>query len=161
MTTHDKYKTREYQIWQRMKKSCYTKSFCQYRSYGKLGVRVCDRWKNSFADFLDDIGTVPPGYKGIRMKDPSLKIYSPENFEWVKESRGRPRKKMPLASMHKIFKKPVKIWLKLEKEQVDYIKVLAVLRSRQFGYLYQPSDIISLIITKYFNSIPPKEENEA
>jgi hypothetical protein len=52
----------EYNIWQAMKQRCYNSNQKYYSNYGGRGISVCGRWKNSFQDFLKDIGCKPfPG----------------------------------------------------------------------------------------------------
>ena len=53
-------KTSEYCIWQGMKKRCYKTYSSVYKYYGGRGIKVCDRWLDSFENFLKDMG------KGLR-----------------------------------------------------------------------------------------------
>ena len=38
-----------------MKKRCYNKNEENYKHYGGRGIKVCDRWLNSFENFRDDM----------------------------------------------------------------------------------------------------------
>jgi len=42
-----------------MIKRCYDKNEPAYKHYGKRGIKVCDRWLNSYEDFIKDVGPKP------------------------------------------------------------------------------------------------------
>lgn len=52
---HGMYLTHQYKIWQYMKNRCYNKNKNNYHNYGGRGIRVCDRWLNSFENFWEDM----------------------------------------------------------------------------------------------------------
>ena len=52
---HGMYGTRFYTIWQQMKDRCSNKNNNNYHDYGDRGITVCDRWKNSFLAFKEDM----------------------------------------------------------------------------------------------------------
>jgi len=56
---HGKSETRIYRIWSNMKSRCYSTTNKKYPSYGGRGIIVCDRWKDSFANFYEDMGEPP------------------------------------------------------------------------------------------------------
>lgn len=49
----------EYNTWEHMKDRCYNENCEHYRHYGGRGISVCARWRDSFEDFLDDVGPRP------------------------------------------------------------------------------------------------------
>lgn len=51
--------TREYDIWLKMKQRCYNEANDNYKYYGGIGIYVCARWKDSFLNFLEDLGYAP------------------------------------------------------------------------------------------------------
>jgi hypothetical protein len=48
--------TREYNIWSKMRLRCYYELNPNYRYYGGIGTYVCQRWRDSFLAFLEDMG---------------------------------------------------------------------------------------------------------
>jgi len=53
--THAMTNTRIYGIWQNMKNRCYNKNVPAFVNYGGRGISVCDRWRNSFESFYEDM----------------------------------------------------------------------------------------------------------
>lgn len=51
----------EYLVWQAMKRRCGNSNATNWKDYGGRGIRVCERWLNSFENFLADVGPRPEG----------------------------------------------------------------------------------------------------
>jgi len=68
-----------------MKKRCYNPNDEAYDSYGGRGVRVCDRWLESFENFLEDMGEKPINKTLDRIKD--ALIYSKNTCQWSTRSQ--------------------------------------------------------------------------
>ncbi len=47
--------------WRNMLSRCEKHDNKQYQGYGGRGIKVCDRWRASFANFLADMGERPKG----------------------------------------------------------------------------------------------------
>ena len=76
-------KTPEYMIWHYMMQRCENPNSTHYSYYGGRGITVCDRWRESFADFLEDMGSQPtPQYSLDRFPD-NNKGYEPGNVRWA------------------------------------------------------------------------------
>ena len=54
--THGRSNDPTYESWHAMKNRCNNESHNAYSRYGGRGIRVCERWQNSFAAFLNDMG---------------------------------------------------------------------------------------------------------
>lgn len=57
--THGKTNTAEFTTWQGMRSRCYNLNSTKYKNYGGRGIIICDRWRNSFENFLEDMGEKP------------------------------------------------------------------------------------------------------
>lgn len=80
-TTHGLSKTKTYQAWADMKTRCYNSKRVQFAFYGGRGISVCDRWKNSFENFLADMGEKPHGHSLDRIDTDGN--YTKENCRWA------------------------------------------------------------------------------
>ena|SRR5271156_1516101 len=73
----------EYSSWQAMKSRCLDSNHKHFRYYGGKGVTICERWKNSFPNFLADMGRKPTSLHTIdRFPDP-YGNYEPSNCRWA------------------------------------------------------------------------------
>lgn len=64
-----------------MIKRCYNYKTFGYHNYGGRGISVCERWRRSFQDFLDDMGHRPFGHV-IERSDVNGN-YEPSNCSWI------------------------------------------------------------------------------
>lgn len=68
--------------WENMKKRCTIPKNPRYHRYGGRGIKVCDRWMESFENFLADVGTPPTSLHSLdRINNDGN--YEPGNVHWV------------------------------------------------------------------------------
>lgn len=79
--THGRSKTRAHRIWCNMKDRCYREKNPAYKNYGARGIKVYDKWKNSFEKFIADVGEPPPGHSMERINNDLG--YFPGNVRWA------------------------------------------------------------------------------
>lgn len=84
-TTHGKSRTPTYRIWSAMCSRCLNTKHTSYSYYGGRGLTVCDRWLDSFENFVEDMGEAPVGLT-LDRRDNS-QGYTPENCRWA--TRGQ------------------------------------------------------------------------
>jgi hypothetical protein len=77
--THGMRYSREYAIWETMKKRCLKPNMPSYKYYGAKGVTVCDKWMK-FEGFFEDMG-LSNGLCIDRIDN--KKGYSKDNCRWV------------------------------------------------------------------------------
>ncbi len=85
-------RTAEYAIWLSMITRCTNPKANNYHLYGGRGIRICDKWRQSFMEFLSDVGRRPhPDLTIDRLDNDGH--YEPGNVRWstIKEQGNNRR----------------------------------------------------------------------
>lgn len=82
-TTHGMSFKTEYFIWAGMKARCYNHNHIGFSFYGGKGIKVCDRWLNSFSNFYADMGNRPSKNHSLDRYPNKNGNYDPSNCRWA------------------------------------------------------------------------------
>lgn len=99
---HKRSHSAEWAIWRAMIQRCTDARVKAFKYYGGRGITICDRWRQSFRCFLEDVGARPIGRERLTLdRIDNNGNYEPGNVRWAswlqqgrnrRQGGGRPRK---------------------------------------------------------------------
>lgn len=109
LRTHGLSTSGEHKVWRGMKDRCSNPKFSGYKNYGGRGIKVCERWLNSFENFYADMGPKPSPNLTIHRVD-NDGDYCKENCIWTtRKVQGR-YKTNTLWIKHNGVRKALSAW---------------------------------------------------
>lgn len=108
---HGGWNTPEWKVWLGMNRRCTDQNSASFDRYGGAGVTVCERWRDSFPNFLADMGAKPTAAHTIDRID-NTKGYSPDNCRWATKAEQATNRKTTRFVTFQGRTLPLKYWAK-------------------------------------------------
>lgn len=107
---HGMCNSKTYRAWASMKRRCYRQDDHHYGCYGGRGIKVCERWLNSFENFVCDMGECPEGFSLDRIDVNG--DYEPSNCRWTDIYTQSNNKRNNVYLEYKGERKTISVWAK-------------------------------------------------
>lgn len=106
----DPMKAKVYNCWVGMKQRCLNTKATNYHKYGGRGIKVCERWRNSFEAFFEDMGY--PGNLSMSIDRINGEGgYCKENCRWATLAEQTENRRSNLMIVVDGERKPLMEWV--------------------------------------------------
>lgn len=97
-----------YTVWRSMICRCLHTYNPHYKNYGGRGISICQRWLDSFHDFVSDMGERPPGTSIERINNDGN--YEPSNCKWATKKEQQSNRRVNRLIAFNGETKPLQHW---------------------------------------------------
>jgi hypothetical protein len=99
--SRDGFQSHEYKTWLSVIARCERPSRKDYSSYGAIGIKICRQWRNSFEQFVKDVGASPSASHTLDRFPNGSGDYEPGNVRWAtREEQAQNRKDNVLLTLN-------------------------------------------------------------
>lgn len=102
--------TPTYRAWQGMRNRCSNPDYEHYDRYGGRGIAVCQKWADSFEEFLADVGERPGGGYSLDRYPNNDGDYEPGNVRWATKAQQVRNRAVSQYVEHDGVKRHLKEW---------------------------------------------------
>lgn len=89
----------EYKVWNGIIKRCTNPKEVAYVNYGGRGITICEKWRNSFEAFYEDVGPRPTEKHSIdRINNDGN--YEPSNVRWATKGQQVRNRRISIRMRH-------------------------------------------------------------
>lgn len=113
-TIHGGSQTSEYKSYTAMIHRCYNPKVNSYANYGGRGITVCERWLESFENFLADMGPKPRPEYSLDRLNPFLN-YCKENCKWATPTEQNNNKRKHYLAAHGVPMPEIESWKPIDE----------------------------------------------
>lgn len=94
-----------YKCWENMVQRCTNSKATGYKYWGGRGISVCDRWRISFTQFIEDVGERPSSKHSLDRIDVDGN-YEPGNVRWATAAEQNVNKQEVNLTNREIIQEP-------------------------------------------------------
>lgn len=124
----------EYKSYRKMIERCYSPKDISYKNYGARGITVCNRWKESFINFYDDMGSKPGVNYSLDRVD-SNGIYCKDNCKWATRKEQNSNRRNNVWIEYNGVKMILKEWATFLN--TDYRNISKMMETKPFNEVYK------------------------
>lgn len=126
----------EYTAWHRMKQRCYKEDHQDYPEWGGRGIRVCDRWLESFENFLADMGRRTSPKHSLDRFPNNDGNYELTNCRWATKKEQAANRRSTKWYEHNGERKMLKEWAELFRVASSDVNYFLKKKGKNFEFVY-------------------------